>query len=549
MEIKPPRLDLAAAARQSNDWLVRFNPLHGLNEIEAQAICDQARDGNFSRLQWLYHNLEQTDPTLLVCVERRTSALVGLDWKVVPRPTAGNEELADEQARAVEEALAKCDNLPDAIEHLGLAFFRGFAHAAPDWGEDGLVRHIDLPDNWNFARDPRTGEWFWNPRAEYGIPGKSANLYPIPDGELVTVTRRLPIDYPATSIFLRNTLGEIAWGQFLERFGIPPAFLTMPDGSTEADVTRFRQAAEAFTNGLAGALPYGSSVHFATEGRGQNPFAEFVRHQSELIVLLATGGTLTSLAQSGTGTLAGNAQMDVWREIVARDGTIIGNALDRGLARRVCAALFPGKPCLCRFELGREASISPAEALDLAVKAKAAGYIIDRDELADAVGYALERDTAGLAAPGFFGNGETPMETGGVHGLPPGAGASLRGGATSPGTDAKNGAPGVHGSDAAAPDPAPLENADADIGALDPPANKPARDAFAEDMAEAARLVAAVLAAPDAELAAAAKAAVDKLPDTLPEKPRFADELEEAIAHGYADGLTETRDTEKEAQS
>ena len=88
---------------------------------------------------------------------------------------------------------------------------------------------------------------------------------------------------------------------------------------------------------------------------------------------------------------------------------------------------------------------------------------------------------------------------------------------------------------------------DADIGALDPPANKSARDAFAEDMAEAARLVAAVLAAPDAELAAAAKAAVDKLPDTLPEKPKFAGELEEAIAHGYADGLTETRETEKEA--
>ena len=538
----------ADAAKRAADWLVRFNPLHGLNEIEAQAIYDQARDGNFSRIQWLYENLERTDPTLLVCVERRTSALVGLDWKVVPRPTAGNEELADEQARAVEEALAKIDNLPDAIEHLGLAFFRGFAHVVPEWGVDGLCRHIALPQNWNFARDPFTGEWYWNPGAVYGVPGKSPALIPIPDGELVTVTRRLPIDYPATSIFLRNTLGEIAWGQFLERFGIPPAFLTMPDGSTEKDVTRFREAAQAFTDGLAGALPYGSAVHFATEARGQNPFAEFVRHQSELIVLLATGGTLTSLAQSGTGTLAGNAQMDVWREIVARDGTIIGNALDRGLSRKVCEALFPGQPVLCRFELGREASISPAEALDLAVKAKAAGYIIDREELADATGYALERDTAGLAAPGFFGNGGTPTAPGGLHGLPSGVGALLRGDATPPETDAKNGAPGVHGPTAAAPDPAPLRNeSDDDTGKLDPPENKPARDAFAADMAEAARLVAAVLAAPDAELAAAAKSAVDRLPDTLPEKPRFADELEEAIAHGYADGLTETRDTEKEA--
>lgn len=513
-----PRQSLSALARQSADWLVRFNPLHGLNEIEAQMIYDAARDGNFSRLQWLYENLEKTDPTLLVCVERRTSALVGLDWKVVPRPTATDKALAEEQKRALEEALARIDNLPDAIEHLGLAFFRGFAHIAPRWDEDGLCRHIDLPNNWNFARDPMTGVWYWNPRAEYGVPGVSPNLVPIPDGETVWIARPRPIDYPAVSIFLRSALAEMSWGQFLERFGIPPAFITMPEGATEKDVTRYREAAEAFANGQAGVLPNGSAIHFATEARGQNPFAEFVRHQSEMIVLLATGGTLTSLAQSGTGTLAGEAQMDVWREIVARDGALVGNALDKGLAERIVRALFPGRPVEVRFELGREAAITPAEALDLAAKAKAAGYILDRDELADATGYQLERDAAGFAsAPGLFNSGG-----GGVAaGVPP----------------------KVHGVAA----PAPLENAEPEDGRIDPPANKPARAAFAEDMAEAARMIAALLEAPDEELAAAAKKAVDALPDTLPEKPKFAAELEEAIAYGYADGLSETKDAEKEA--
>jgi hypothetical protein len=515
-DIRPSASDVARSA----DWLIRFNPLHGLSEIEAQAIYDQARDGNFSRLQWLYHNLEQTDPTLLVCVERRTSALVGLDWRVVAKPDATDEAAADEQARAVSEALGKIDNLPDAVEHLGLAFFRGFAHVRPDWDADGLCRHIALPNNWNFARDPFSGQWYWNPGAVYGVPGKDPKLVPIPDGELVTVTRRLPIDYPAVSIFLRHTLAEMSWGQFLERFGIPPAFLTMPDGATAEEVTRFRQAAQALTDGLAAALPYGSGVHFATEARGQNPFSEFCRHQEEQIVMLATGGTLTSLAQSGTGTLAGNAQMDVWREIVARDGTIIGNALDRGLCVPTVHALFPGQPVLCRFELGRESALTPADALDLAVKAKAAGFVLDRDELADAVGFAMERDTADIAAPGFGFN----ADGGGLPGREPG---------------------GVHG--VVAPS-APLENTEPEGGRIDPPANKPARDAFAEDMAEAARLVAAVLEAPDEELAAAAKAAVDALPDTLPEKPQFAAELEEAIARGYADGLEEVAAEQKEAK-
>ena len=99
------RDSLATARKRADEWLVRFNPLHGLNEIEAQNIRDQSRDGNFARIQWLYHNVELYDPTLLTCVERRAAALVGLDWRVVARPEAPEPELADEQARAVTEAI------------------------------------------------------------------------------------------------------------------------------------------------------------------------------------------------------------------------------------------------------------------------------------------------------------------------------------------------------------------------------------------------------------------------------------------------------------
>ncbi|MBQ1428183.1 MAG: hypothetical protein IIZ06_00820, partial [Kiritimatiellae bacterium] len=59
------RSDLASIRRRADEWLVRMNPLHGLNEIEAQGIRDQSRDGNFARIQWLYHNVELYDPTLL----------------------------------------------------------------------------------------------------------------------------------------------------------------------------------------------------------------------------------------------------------------------------------------------------------------------------------------------------------------------------------------------------------------------------------------------------------------------------------------------------
>lgn len=51
----------------------------------------------------------------------------------------------------------------------------------------------------------------------------------------------------------------------------------------------------------------------------------------------------TSLAEDGSGTLAGNAQMDVWRQIVSRDAAIIGAALDRVPVQPYLRARFPGR--------------------------------------------------------------------------------------------------------------------------------------------------------------------------------------------------------------
>lgn len=174
----------------------------------------------------------------------------------------------------------------------------------------------------------------------------------------------------------------------------------MPAGLAE----EFRRAAEAAADGLSMSLPSGSQVSFASEARGVNPFLEFVQHQQRQIVLLSTGGTLTSLAESGSGTLAGNAQMDVWREIVKRDAEIIGNALQRSIALPFLRRMFPGKPVAAEFSLGRDAEPTPGEMFDLAGKAVAAGYRISRDELSEATGYTLEDAPSAQPGTGEFGS-------------------------------------------------------------------------------------------------------------------------------------------------
>ena len=371
--------------------LDRYNPIAGLSIIEAQQIYDGARSGDYYRIQYIYQEIERTDPTLLTCVERRVSAISGLGWRVSPSTGDIDSELADEQRDALTGYFRGFVNLPECVEHLALAFFRGYAHAVLHGNE------FDLLPSWAIGRDMETREWLWRPQ------GRGGETLPLETDGLVTVVHDRPIDYPALSIYIRSALAEKDWGRFIERYGLPPCILISPPDATPEQAEEFRRAAEAAADGLSMSLPSGSQVSFAAEARGVNPFLEFVQHQQKQVVLLATGGTLTSLAESGSGTLAGNAQMDVWREIVRRDSEIIGNALHRSIAIPYLRRVFPGQPVAAEFSLGRDAEPTPTEMFELAAKAVAAGYRISRDELSESTGYTLEDAQPSQPENGGFG--------------------------------------------------------------------------------------------------------------------------------------------------
>lgn len=380
----------------SHSWLENTNPLRSLTITEARNIYDAARRGNYARLQYLYDQVERADPVLLTCVERRASALASLGWQIV-KGRGHDDAAAEAQINAVERFIDGIDNLSEAIEHLSLAFFRGFSHCLPVWTAEGYVAHIDKLNSWNFCRNVETGTWHWNEGADSVL--EPWDLPAIPKCELITVERPRAIDYPALSIFLRHNLAESDWGRFLERYGIPPCTITMPDNISPAEVQAFQEAAVAIAEARSGALPAGSQVSYGTEARGTDPFSAFIEHQEKLIVLLATGGTLTSLAESGAGTLAGNAQMDVWQQIVARDAEIIGDAIHRALVVPFLRLHFPGKPVAVKFELGHEEEQSAGDVFDLAAKAKTAGYVVEKGQLEERTGFILEKD----AAMGGFG--------------------------------------------------------------------------------------------------------------------------------------------------
>ena len=505
--------------REVSAWLAQLNPLRDLTIEKAQQIFDAARRGNDVRLQWVYANMEEADPTLLICAERRASALVDLDWTIRPKAATRakdfDQTLADEQAAFLEQAYGAAEdvNLFPAIEHLASAFFRGHAHAQPRWTPDGLgLAGFDLLDAWNLCRDLTTGLWHWNPEASETVD--LATLPAIPPRELVTLVRSRHVDYPAMAIYLRAALGEKAWGRFLERYGVPPVIITMPPDMDPARVSDYCAAAEKVADGGTGALPAGSLVTYATEARGTNPFSEFLLHQQKLIVLMATGGMLTSLdGATGIGQGATDAHEETWRTIVRRDAGIIATALNRTVTDTLLDRAFPGRPHLAAFDFETEPAPGPAEVFDLAAKAVQAGWRVTQAELQERTGYALE-PAQGAGSGGLedwrLGGLASPLRGAGptASPMPWGVGQS-RGGRATP----------------------TLNRQTSNLPTLQTSGLQGLAEALQTDCAPLAEALQSLLADPSPE---AARALAARLPELLPEDPALAAQIRTLLDTTFA---------------
>ena len=373
-------------------WIERTNPLTRLSLRAAQSIYDTARGGGYTRLQYIYAEIEKTDPTLFTCVDRRLSALSALGWRVVAN-VEGTK--AEAQKKILEKMLDGAVGLSAAIEHMGLAFFRGFSFCEP-YMRDGRLA-FNCPPSWEFNRSP-DGTWWHNPLVIEGDAGGEGQTAFDPEA-VIHIERVRAVDYPALALYLRHEVAEDEWGRFLERYGIPPVILEMPPLAQPGDADRFAQAAQQVYEALCGAVPNGTRVNTLAEARGADPFSAFIEHQEKTMVRLCTGGTLGSIAEAtGIGSGASDAQGDVWREIVSRDAVLIGEEFTRWFGRYV----FP-EGMLVRFELGTEKRATPDEVFETAAKARQAGYRFTKEYLETETGAELEEEPQQPQNPPGFG--------------------------------------------------------------------------------------------------------------------------------------------------
>ena len=490
--------------------LERINPLRGVDEWRLGQIFDDARDGIFADLAWLYNEIEGVEPALVACCDMRESAASECGWLVntadASRVRGFDQSLADDQRDTLlAEFGAVADDVAELAGHLTGAFFRGAAHALPLWNADGSLagfRHLDL---WNFAFDRQSGIWYWNADASRD----EGTFQPIPPGELVTLASTRHADHAALPIFIRAALGAKRYGVWLDRFGIPPVGVIMPPNAEKGEQGAYMDLARKFARGGSGILPNGSSVVYGTEARAVCPFIDFIRFQQQQIYLVGIGRVQSG--ETDGANLGGNAAgvvEDGFRRLVRRDARRIARAVNDCVTRKVLARRFPGRPALAQFAWDTETKRTSSEVLEDAGRAKTAGLAIDIDQLQELTGYKLEK-VPETPQPGPFG------------------GLSLNKRSTTPLQTPKD--------SLLIPDQTPRDPSDAD-GAPDA-----VLAAFAKDTGAAAEAVAKLLENPTPERASAL---LKDLPSLLPKDPALAAVIAEEMAQAYGEAFTKARDSE-----
>src|SRR5690606_1231526 len=139
-----------------------------------------------------------------------------------------------------------------------------------------------------------------------------------------------------------------------------------------------------------------------------SPFKEHIEYQDACIVLAGTGGKLTMLTESGSGTLAGGAHTDSWDEVVSGEAAEISEIFQAQLDKPELQRMHPGEPVLAWFEFSFNEETDSSQVITEVQGLATAGYEVDPAEIQERTGYRVSLRTAGNAfgQPGVGGYGQ-----------------------------------------------------------------------------------------------------------------------------------------------
>ena len=378
---------------QSKDhrWRDQFNPLRGLTMQRLVSLLEAGERGQYAELQWFYHFMERSDAMIASVIQRRKAALLSVDWDI--RQVADDRKgrvdhvLADEQADFLRMVYDGIENFKAAVEFLSGSVFRGYAHLEKHIGDTGLIERLEPVEQWFWVRDGMFGDWEYNRHANSGLyRGESINADDFVIYETIALNRILSV------LYLRKNLSQKDWDSYLSVFGIPSIFLVGPPNASSEKEKEYQEIAEQLISDGRGYLPSGSDIKYVTGGGSGQPFLQHLDYLDKQITITATGGLLTMLAESGSGTLAGNAHSETFMQIARADAVVFSSVFQKQIDMPLLDLYFPGRPQLAYFEFSPLASEQTEQVVDDAVALAKVGVEVDKSEIAEKTGYRIEDD-------------------------------------------------------------------------------------------------------------------------------------------------------------
>jgi len=388
-------------SQKSNAWRDAYNPLRGMSLQRLLSLLDAGERGQYADLRWFYHYMERSDAMVFSVMQRRRAALLSCDWDIrevsgygrdgVSASANGGRDkvdsaLAGEQAAMLREAYDRIENLRDAVSFLFSGFFRGYAHMEKHYAASGMIERLEPVEQWFWVRDGMYGPWEYNQNA---VSGRYRGVPIEPDNFVILDT--VPLNRLLSVQYLGRTLTLKDWDSFLEVYGIPSVFLVGPPNTPESKEEEYQRIAEQLISDGRGYLPYGSDIKYVNGGGNHPPFKERIEYLDRQITLVATGGLLTMLTESGSGTLAGNAHSETFLQIARSDAAMLSEVLQKHFDTPLLREFFPGQPILAYFEFAPPAGSEVSRVVQDAATLAKAGVRMDVDELSEKTGYALER--------------------------------------------------------------------------------------------------------------------------------------------------------------
>lgn len=409
----PGAVDLRRRVERANRFRDQYNPLRSLTLAQTVALLEAGQRGEFADLQWTYRAIERRDEDLMALIERRTGALLQLDWNIKTiderrareRGIVYDERLAEEQAATLRAAYERLENLYEGIEALAMASFREYAMVQFAAGDQaalpGTATRLVTIDSWNILRDGLYGDWYWNPDARSTSARSLGDGYKLDPRYFLIRTWPRPLDEIALIKFVRANLSQKDWDAFIELYGIPGWIVIMPPNTPPGKEDDYQAAAESVAQSNSGTLPHGADAKCADAPRSMSPFQPRLEYLTQKLVLAGTGGLLTMLTAPGSGTLAGSAHMEAFELVARSEARKIGEVLQRQFDKPILDASHPGLPRLAYFEMAANEEQDVGEIVDHAVKLSQAGYRMSAAELSEKTGYQLA-DAPPPAAPAPF---------------------------------------------------------------------------------------------------------------------------------------------------